>query len=66
MIITLCVATRYSANVNNGKEINMDYHCNMCDHDLFLEEGYNEDIDDIVCPYCKAVRGHVDYFIKEV
>lgn len=43
----------------------MDYHCNWCGHDFFLEEGYNEDIDDIVCPYCKAVRGHVDYFIQE-
>lgn len=43
-----------------------DYHCNWCGHDFLAEEGYNEDVDDIVCPRCKAIRCHVDYFIQEV
>ena len=43
-----------------------DYHCNMCGHDFFVEEGYDAESDDIVCPRCNAIRGHVDYFIQEV
>ena len=30
----------------------MDYHCNCCDFDFFMEEGYNGELDAIVCPMC--------------
>ena len=44
---------------------NFDYHCNWCDHEFFVEEGYEMEIDDIVCPYCGCKRQHNDYFITE-
>lgn len=30
-----------------------DYHCNNCGHNFFIEEGYNADLDIIICPNCK-------------
>ena len=30
----------------------MDYHCNCCGYDFFMEEGYNADFDAIFCPVC--------------
>ena len=35
----------------------MDYHCNCCGYDFFMEEGYEADFDEILCPRCKAVKG---------
>lgn len=30
----------------------MDYHCNCCGYDFFMEEGYNGKLDAIICPMC--------------
>jgi DNA-directed RNA polymerase subunit RPC12/RpoP len=43
-----------------------DYHCNWCEHEFFIEEGYEMEIDDIICPYCGCKRCNSDYFIKEL
>jgi uncharacterized Zn finger protein (UPF0148 family) len=29
-----------------------DYHCNDCGFDFFVEEGYNAELDAIICPWC--------------
>lgn len=42
-----------------------DYHCNWCGYDFFMEEGYDAESDDIVCPRCHCKRDNKDYFIKE-
>lgn len=33
----------------------MDYHCNCCGFDFFMEEGYNGELDAVVCPMCRQV-----------
>ena len=44
----------------------MDYHCNCCDYDFLFEEGYNAELDAIVCPICGVIRyGAVDDYIIE-
>lgn len=43
-----------------------DYHCNWCGHDFFIEEGYDEYSDDIICPNCRCQRHHFNYFIEEL
>lgn len=43
-----------------------DYHCNWCGYNFFLEEGYDENLDEIICPHCKAAKCHCEYFIQEV
>lgn len=30
----------------------MDYHCNCCGFDFFMEEGYEPTLDAIICPMC--------------
>lgn len=44
-----------------------DYHCNCCGYDFFMEEGYDVDLDAIVCPMCNAKRygAEDDYIIEE-
>ena len=43
-----------------------EYHCNCCGYDFFMEEGYDNNLDAIVCPMCKAIRyGDVDNYIIE-
>lgn len=43
-----------------------EYHCNCCGYDFFMEEGYDSNLDAIVCPMCKAIRyGDVDDYIIE-
>ena len=29
-----------------------DYHCDNCGYDLFIEEGYDEELDTVFCPKC--------------
>jgi DNA-directed RNA polymerase subunit RPC12/RpoP len=29
----------------------MDYHC-KCGYDFFMEEGYDYEMDKIICPHC--------------
>lgn len=43
-----------------------DYHC-TCGHDFFMEEGYNAELDAIICPMCGAARYEEDddTFIEE-
>jgi len=42
-----------------------EYHCN-CGFDFFMEEGYDANLNAIVCPMCEAVRhGDVDDHIIE-
>ena len=44
----------------------MDYHCNCCGYDFFMEEGYNANEDAIICPMCGAARyGAEDNYIIE-
>lgn len=45
-----------------------DYHCNVCGHEFFLEEGYDANTDAIVCPVCQAIRysDNDDWIIEEV
>jgi hypothetical protein len=43
-----------------------DFHCNCCEYDFLLEEGYNKDFDEIICPHCGAANGHSEYWIQEV
>lgn len=57
---------KFSVNADKGKETVMDYHCNWCGFDFFFEEGYNAEVDDIMCPRCNAIRAHCNYFIVEV
>ena len=44
-----------------------DYHCNYCDFDFFEEEGYNAELDAIVCSICGVARypEDDDTFIEE-
>lgn len=43
-----------------------EYHCNCCGFDFFMEEGYDSNLDAIVCPMCGAIRyGDVDDYIIE-
>ena len=44
-----------------------EYHCNFCRYDFFTEEGYDSNLNAIVCPVCGVIRyGDVDnYIIKE-
>lgn len=37
-----------------------EYHCNCCGYDFFEEEGYNRDLDVIVCPMCGVARYEED------
>lgn len=32
----------------------MDYHC-TCGYDFFMEEGYNHEMDIIICPMCGKI-----------
>ena len=45
-----------------------NYHCNCCGFDFFMEEGYDETIDAIVCPQCEAKRydDNDDYIIEVI
>lgn len=45
----------------------MEYHCNCCGYDFFMEEGYDANLDAIVCPMCEAIRYEDvdDYIIEE-
>ena len=29
-----------------------DYHCAHCHYDFFMEEGYDNEMDMIICPIC--------------
>lgn len=44
-----------------------EYHCNCCGYDFFMEEGYNGELDAIICPMCGAERYDEDgdTFIEE-
>lgn len=32
-----------------------EYHCNCCGFDFFMEEGYDANLDAIVCPMCGTI-----------
>lgn len=53
-------------SIEAATERQFDYHCNWCGYEFFVEEGYNMDADDIVCPHCRCIRCHSNYFIKEL
>ena len=34
--------------------LKMDYKCEHCGYSFFMEEGYEPDLDKIICPMCKS------------
>ena len=63
-----CAERKYFANVTKEETQMFNYHCNCCGFDFFMEEGYDETIDAIVCPQCEAKRydDNDDYIIEVI